>query len=78
VAGTHLRLLRAVLLQLTLFLLKEAEQHCSATGQKPLDLLEDKLPREGCVLAELRRAVGGVACDEARTEAALPAAGMAW
>jgi hypothetical protein len=78
VAGTHLRLLRALLLQLTPFLLREAEQHCSATGQKPLDLLEDKLPREDCVLAELRRAVGGVACDEARTEAALPPAGKSW
>jgi hypothetical protein len=78
VAGTNERLLRAMLLQLTPFLLKEAEQACSATGQKPLDLLEDKLPREGCVLAVLRRAVGGVACDEERAEAALPAEGKAW
>jgi hypothetical protein len=78
VAGSYLRLLRAVLLQLTPFLLKEAEQHCSATGQKPLDLRSDKLPREGCVLAMLRRAVGGVACDEARAEAEAPAAGETW
>jgi hypothetical protein len=71
VAGTNLRLLRAMLLQLTPVLLKAAEQHCSANGQKPLDLRDDKLPKEGCILAMLRRAVGGVACDEAGTACVL-------
>jgi hypothetical protein len=77
VAGTNMRLLRAMLLQLTPAMLKAAEQQCSAAGQKPLDMRGDSLPMEGCVLAMLRRAVGGVAVDEQRSEAAPPAAGMA-